>query len=145
MSNEGTERVGRTWADIVVALPTYAVAILLVVVIVMIARAEFSNGITKYGFLGDWGKEPPAPASADDAVFGANARLNRQLRCAELSMGDIPKRIADWKQYMELTAETSSNPSLRHSRTATWKAEVDDVLRQIPMTQQYLSGDRQNC
>lgn len=145
MGNKGTERVGRTWADIVVALPKYVIALMLVIVIVMIARAEFSNGVTKYGFLGDWGKELPARASADDAVFGANARLNRQLRCAELSMGDIPKRIADWKQFMELTAETSSNPSLRHSRTATWKADVDDVLRQIQISQQYLSGDRENC
>lgn len=145
MGDELEEKTGRTWADILIALPRYIIVLFLALILIMIARAEFSNGITKYGFLGDWGKESPAPASADDAIIGANARLNRQLQCADLLMDGIPARIDDWKQYMEITAETSSNDPLRRSRTATWKAEVDDVLRQIQTTQQYISGERNSC
>lgn len=145
MDEERKERIGRTWADVVVALPRYLIVLMLMLIVVMIARAEFSEGVTKFGFLGDWGKETAEPPSADDAILGANAKLNRQLRCAKLSLKDVPSRIDDWKTYMEVTAETSSNPSLRQSRTATWKAEVDDVLRQINTTQQYISGERNNC
>lgn len=145
MEDETKERMGRTWADVVIALPRYLITLMLVLIVVMIVRAEFSGGITKYGFLGEWGKVRTAPTSADDAIIGANARLNRQLRCAKLSVDDVPDRIADWKEYMEITAETSSNPSVRHSRTTTWKADVDDVLRQIKTMQQYISGERNSC
>ena len=141
MGRDLNQQTGRTWADIVFALPRYIIVLFLALIIIMIVRAEFSNGITKYGFLGEWGKELSQPPSADDAIIGANVQLNRQLQCAKKSMNGISTRVADWKEFMELTAETKSNDSLRQSRTATWKTEVDDVLRQLQATQQCLSGE----
>lgn len=139
------EKIGRTWADVAVATPRYLIVVFLALILAMVVRAEFSDGVTNYGFLGDWGKEQAETSGSDEAIIGANARLNRQLKCAQLSLDALPGQIEDWKQYMEDTAETYANHSLRQSRTATWKAEVDDVLRDVSVVQQYLSGDRRNC
>ncbi|NVK35613.1 MAG: hypothetical protein HWE23_14090 [Rhodobacteraceae bacterium] len=133
------DKTGRTWPDIIFALPRYVVVFLLVLIVIMIVRAEFSQGITKYGFLGDWGRKLPPSPTADDAIIGANARLNRQLQCVKRSMNGLSNRVADWKEFVELTGETKSNDSLRQSRTAIWKTEVDEVLGHLQATQQCLS------
>lgn len=140
--NELSGKVGRTWADVFGSLPGYLIVLLLVVIVGMIVRADFSNGITKYGLLGEWGKVPQQLPRADDTIIGANIRLNLQLNCAQSSLNDIPNRILDWKKYMKDTAETYANHSLRQSRTATWEMEVDDVLRQLNAAQQCISGER---
>ena len=145
MGDDLEKHTGRTWADLVFALPRYMVVVLLVVIFGLILRAEFSVGVTKYGFLGEWGREPLGPPSADDAIIGANIRMNRQLKCAELTMKDLPSDNEEWKNYVQVTAETVNNSALRQSRTATWQAEVDDVLQQIETAMQYVSGDRSSC
>lgn len=135
------KQIGRTWADVIFSLPRYVIVVMLVAIVIMMVRAEFSNGVTKYGFLGEWGKDLPKSSGVDDAIIGANARLNRQLRCAKEAMNGISTRVADWKEFMEITAETKSNDSLRQSRTASWKIEVDNALRQLNAIEQCLSGE----
>ncbi|GAB5470457.1 MAG: hypothetical protein Kilf2KO_34870 [Rhodospirillales bacterium] len=152
MGSEKNETTGRSWADIIVALPKYLLVLLLALVVIMIVRADLSNGITEYGFLGSWGRESPTQTVPEpvqtvnyDAITETNARLTRQLQCAALTMQGLGGRINEWKNYMELTAETFSNHALRQSRTATWKADVDDVLRQFQTVQQFISGQRTSC
>ncbi|MGV2975207.1 hypothetical protein AB1P65_07115 [Roseibium alexandrii] len=145
MPEQPKEKTGRTWADLAIALPPYLIAFLLVIVLGMIARAEFSSGITKFGVLGEWGKVQAAPPTADDAIIGANIRLNRQLECANLLISNIPERLSEWKEYMDTTAETYSNHSLRQSRTANWKSDVDNVIREMNILKQYLDGSRNSC
>ena len=145
MDYDRKEKAGRTWADVVVALPKYIVALLLAILVAMILKAEFSSGVTKYGFLGEWGREPSRPPTADDAVMGANVRLNQNLKCIDRSLNGLPAQIEEWKQYMELTAGTVNNATLRESRIATWKSDVDDVLRRIRAAQEYIAGDGEIC
>ena len=78
----------------------------------------------------------------DETEIGA---LKDRLRCTSLELDAALSEIPGWKEYMEVTAETTSNASLRQSRTATWKENVNDVVGVLQRAKQYADGQRQSC
>ena len=132
---------GRTWADLVAVLPKYLIVVILIFIAAMVVRAELSDGITSFGFLGQWGK----PNASSDTVSDEISALEIRLECVSLELQPLANEINGWKNYMQITAETTSNAPVRHSRTEVWFGDVDDVTGKISEVVQIANGQRSNC
>ena len=74
-----------------------------------------------------------------------NVALEKRLNCVVLELSPLTNEIDRWKGYMQLTAETTSNTAVRHSRTEDWFQDVDDVTKKISEVVQISNGQRSSC